>query len=482
MVSVATDVLLVENLIGGVHEPASGGATFEKIAPSTGELLCLVAQSGAADVERAVEAAVAAQPEWAARTPVDRGRAIRSVAGLMGDERELLAELISAETGKSPSDAAAEVDVATEFAYFMAGEGRRFYGKTIPSATPHREAFTIRQPLGVAGVIVAANTPLTNIAWKVFPALLCGNAVVVKASEHAPLTALAFARLATRAGLPPGVLDLIHGYGPDAGMPLVADPRVDVVSFTGSTPVGRVIARVAGARLAKVSLALGGKNPFVVCDDADLAGATEAALLSAFSNAGQRCASGSRLIVFAGVYDEFIARLLARLEATPPGGMGPVMTEQLLERILGSLDRAREAGARLLIGGERLGVRGFFLEPTLVENVPADSDFACSELFGPVASIHRVRSFEEALTAANASPYGLTAAVWTRSISRAQEFVRRIVAGGVQVNGPSYGFEPHVPFGGERDSGTGWREAGSESLDVYSDWKTVYVTHDPAEV
>jgi aldehyde dehydrogenase (NAD+) len=239
---------------------------------------------------------------------------------------------------------------------------------------------------------------------------------------------------------------------------------------------------VAGARLAKVSLALGGKNPFVVCDDADLAGASEAAVLSAFSNAGQRCASGSRLIVFAGVYDEFLARVLARLDAEPPGEFGPVMTERQLERILGALERAREAGARVLTGGERLPVPGFFIEPTIVENVPSNGDLASSELFGPIASLHRVRSFEEALAAANASPYGLTAAVWTRSLSRAREFVSGVVAGGVQVNGPSYGFEPHVPFGGERDSGTGWREAGTESLDVYSDWKTVYVTHDPAEV
>jgi aldehyde dehydrogenase (NAD+) len=482
MVSVGTDVLLAENLIAGAHEPAVGGETFEKIVPSSGELLCLVASSGPADVQRAVDAAVAAQPGWGARTPVERGMVIRSIARLLEDEREALAETISTETGKSPADAGAEVDAATEFAYFMAGEGRRFYGKTMPSATPNRQAFTIRQPLGVAGVIVAANTPLTNIAWKVFPALLCGNAVVLKASEHAPLTALAFARLAVRAGLSPGVLDLVHGYGPDAGMPLAADPRVDVVSFTGSTPVGRAIARVAGARLAKVSLALGGKNPFVVCDDADLAHASEAAALSAFSNAGQRCASGSRLIVFAGVYDEFTARLLARLDADPPGGVGPVMTEQQLERILVALDHAREMGARVLAGGERLAAAGFFFEPTIVENVPSDSDLVCSELFGPIATLHRVRSFEEAMTLANASPYGLTAAVWTRSIARAQEFVRRIVAGGVQVNGPSYGFEPHVPFGGERDSGTGWREAGTESLDVYSSLKTVYVTHDPVEV
>ena len=365
---------------------------------------------------------------------------IRLIAHLLEDEREALAETISAETGKSPADAGAEVDAATEFAYFMAGEGRRFYGKTMPSATPNRQAFTIRQPLGVAGVIVAANTPLTNIAWKVFPALLCGNAVVLKASEHAPLTALAFARLAVRAGLSPGVLDLVHGYGPDAGMPLAADPRVDVVSFTGSTPVGRAIARVAGARLAKVSLSLGGKNPFVVCDDADLARATEAAALSASPTRGSGARRGRGSSSSPACTTS--SRLVCSLGSTPslPGGVGPVMTEQQLERIFVALDRARAMGARVLTGGERLAAPGFFVEPTIVENVPSDSDLVCSELFGPIATLHRVRSFEEAMTLANASPYGLTAAVWTRSIARAQ----RVRAPDRRRRGP--GKRPFVRF------------------------------------
>ena len=345
MVSVGTDVLLAENLIAGTHEPAVGGETFGKIAPSTGELLCLVASSGPADVQRAVDAAVAAQPEWSACTPVERGMVIRSIARLLEDEREALAETISAETGKSPADAGAEVDAATEFAYFIAGEGRRFYGKTMPSATPNRQAFTIRQPLGVAGVIVAANTPLTNIAWKVFPALLCGNAVVLKASEHAPLTALAFARLAVRAGLSPGVLDLVHGYGPDAGMPLAADPRVDVVSFTGSTPVGRAIARVAGAACKGLARArreepvrrLRRCRPRTRNRSGGALGVLQRGAAMRVGVAAHRLRRRVRRVQ---------ARLLARLDADPPGGVGPVMTEQQLDRILVALDRAREVGAR----------------------------------------------------------------------------------------------------------------------------------------
>jgi aldehyde dehydrogenase (NAD+) len=394
---------------------------------------------------------------------------------------------VSDETGKSPKDARGETDGAMELGYFIAGEGRRFYGRTMPSATSNRQAMTVRQPLGVAGLIIAANTPIANVAWKVFPALLCGNAAVLKASEDTPETAVAFARLAAEAGLPAGVLNVVQGYGPEAGQPLVEDPRVAVVSFTGSTSVGRLIARVAGERLAKVCLELGGKNPLVVCDDANLEKAAETAALSAFSNAGQRCAAGSRLIVFDSVYGRFRELLLERTAAQRVGpddehDFGPVINEEQLEAMVSAVERAKEAGATVIAGGERLPRPGFYMAPTVVEGVPTDGELSSRELFGPITTLHRVRDFDEAVELANASPYGLTAAVWTASLHRAQEFVRRVVAGGVQVNGPTYGFEPHVPFGGQRDSGTGWREPGTEALDVYSDWKTVYVTHDPEAV
>jgi acyl-CoA reductase-like NAD-dependent aldehyde dehydrogenase len=486
-VKTVVEVRVVGNVIAGEEVPAAGNASFQKLAPATGEVLRLVARSQAADVEEAVTSAAEAQPAWAARTVEKRGRILRRVAQLLERDRDAVAAIVSAETGKSPKDARGETDGAIELGYFVAGEGRRFYGRTMPSATPNRQVATIRQPLGVAGLIIAANTPIANVAWKVFPALLCGNAAVLKASEDAPETALAFARLAAEAGVPAGVLNVVQGYGEEAGQPLVEDPRVAVVSFTGSTAVGRMIARVAGERLAKVCLELGGKNPLVVCDDADLARAAEAAALSAFSNAGQRCAAGSRLIVFDGVYDRFRELLVERAHAQKVGpgdehDFGPVINERQLERMLAAVARAREGGATVLTGGERLPRPGFYIAPTVVEDAGADAEIARTELFGPIATLHRVGDFEEALALANASPYGLTAAIWTGSVHRGQEFVRRIVAGGVQVNGPTYGFEPHVPFGGERDSGTGWREPGTEALDVYSDWKTVYVTHDPEAV
>jgi aldehyde dehydrogenase (NAD+) len=479
----------VGNVIAGEERPAASGETFEKLSPHTGEVVSVVARSDARDVQAAVEAARAAQPAWARTTPAERGAVIRRIAQLLERDAELIGQVVSRETGKSPKDALGEVGAAIEQGYFVAGEGRRLYGRTTTSAVPNRQAMTIRQPLGVAGLIIAANTPIANIAWKAFPAILCGNAAVMKTSEDTPETALVFARLAKEAGLPDGVFNLVQGYGDEAGQPLVEHPDVAVVSFTGSTSVGRMIARVAGERLAKVCLELGGKNPLVVCDDADLEKAADAAALSAFSNAGQRCAAASRILVFDSVYDEFIRLLVERAESQrlgPDDGddYGPVINERQLENMVAAVERARESGARILAGGNRLDDdehrNGFYMAPTLVEGAPLDSDVAHSELFGPIATVHRVADFEAALAAANDSPYGLTAAIWTRSVHRGQEFVARVYSGVASVNGPTYGSEPHMPFGGEGQSGNGWREAGTEALDVYSDWKTVYVNHDPS--
>jgi aldehyde dehydrogenase (NAD+) len=486
-VAAPAGVRTVGNVLAGVEGPAAGGLTFEKLAPATGELLSIVARSSADDVDGAVTAAAAAQPAWARRTVVERGLILRRIAQLLERDREAVARTVAAETGKSTKDARGETDGAIEMGYFVAGEGRRFYGKTTTSGTPNRQAMVVRQPLGVAGLIIAANTPIANVAWKVFPALLCGNAAVLKPSEDTPETANVFARLAAEAGLPAGVLNIVHGFGAEAGQPLVEDRRVAVVSFTGSTAAGRVIARIAGERLAKVCLELGGKNPLVVCDDADLERAADAAVLSAFSNAGQRCAAGSRVIVFDAVYERFRDLLVRRAQAQRVGpgdedDYGPVINEGQLTAMVSSIDAARRRGARVLTGGERLDRPGFYLAPTLVEDVPLDDGLVCTELFGPIATLHRVAGFEEALAAATDTSYGLTAAIWTSSVHRAQEFLARVRSGVASVNGPTYGSEPHMPFGGLGDSGNGWREAGTEALDVYSDLKTIYVNHDPEAV
>ena len=478
---------LIPNQIGGEDGPAHNRAAFAKLDPATGREICQVARSTRADVERAVERARAAQPAWAATTVTRRGEILRKIAMLMQEHRDAIASLVSRETGKSKKDALGETDAAIEMGFFVAGEGRRFYGQTTTSATPNKAAMVIRQPLGVAGLIIAANTPIANVAWKAFPALLCGNAAIMKASEDTPLSAWAFAVLAREAGVPDGVYNTVHGFGEESGAPIVEHPDVAVVSFTGSCEVGKWIAETAGRRLAKVCLELGGKNPLIVCDDADLQNATTWTLGSAFSNAGQRCAAGSRIIVFDAVYDRFKAMLVEATRTLKVGtadtdDYGPVINEQQMKSMLASVERAKAAGAAVLTGGQRVGSEGYFVAPTILEHVGSNDEISRSELFGPITILYRVRDFEEAVALANDSPFGLTAAIHTQNIHRAMTFVGRIQAGVAVVNGGTYGSEPHMPFGGLKNSGNGWREAGTQALDVYSDLKTVYINHNPGAV
>lgn len=384
----------IPNLIDGTERLPVSGEWLDKLRPDDGSLLCRVASSGADDVAAAVAAARAAQPAWAERTPVERGNLVRELALLLRERREEASELVAAETGKSLELAGGETDAAVEMGLFVAGEGRRSYGRTTTASMPHRTVLTVRQPLGVASLIMSFNTPLPNVAWKAFPAVFCGNAAVVKPSEHTPVSAWLFGQLAAEAGIPPGVLNVVQGTGPQAGAPLVEHDDVDLVSFTGSAATGRWINETAGRRLAKVCLELGGKNALVVCDDADLDRALHWSLQSAFSNAGQRCASASRLVVFERVYDEFRDRLVAEAEALPAE---PVISEESLRRILAAVGRAVEDGARVLCGGERLDRPGWHLAPTVLEGAATDSEIACTELFGPVAILHRVADLEEAI-------------------------------------------------------------------------------------
>jgi acyl-CoA reductase-like NAD-dependent aldehyde dehydrogenase len=479
------------NWIEGQELKAEAADTFVKLSPVTGKEICRVARSRAADVGRAIGSAASAFPGWSAQTPVARGDALMAVARAMRQHQERLAAMVAAETGMSFKAALAETGGAIAQGEFMAGEGRRFFGRTTTSAVPHKQAMTVREALGVAGLIIAANTPIANVAWKVFPALVCGNTAVLKAAEDTPATAWLFGQLAHAAGLPPGVLNIIQGLGEEAGAPLVADPRVAVVSFTGSTAVGREIARVAGARLARCSLELGGKNPMVVCDDADLENAVEWAALSAFSNAGQRCAAGSRIIALDSVYPTFRDMLVQRTRRLKVGpadadDFGPVINQAQLAAMLTAVQRARSDGAAILTGGGRLNDidhgDGFYMAPTLIENASPDAEISTHELFGPVACLYQARDFAEALDLANRSPYGLTACIHTRSIHRALEFARRVQAGVVVVNAGTFGSEPHMPFGGVKQSGNGTREPGTEALDVYSNLKNIIMAFDPTLV
>ena len=481
----------VLNWIDGEERQAISGETFGKVSPVSGKEICRVARSRTEDIQKVVEVARRAQPAWADSTPVYRGDLLRDIAQAMRKHQEEIASIVSLETGMSFKQALGETGGAIAQGEFMAGEGRRFYGRTTTSAVPNKYAMVVRQPLGVAGLIIAANTPIANVAWKVFPALICGNTAVLKAAEDTPATAWIVGRIAKEVGLPAGVLNIIQGYGEEAGAPLVANPGVDVISFTGSTEVGRQIAEVAGRRLAKVSLELGGKNPLVVCDDADLQNAANWVLLSAFSNAGQRCASGSRIIIFDSVYDEFRDMLVEQTNKLKVGvgdddDFGPVINEVQLTNMLSAIEQARGKGAVVLTGGHRLTdpahADGFYMAPTIIEKVDPQDEISTKEIFGPITCLYRVRDFSEALQLANNSPYGLTACIHTRSIHRAIEFTQKVQAGVAVVNAGTYGSEPHMPFGGLKQSGNGTREPGTEALDVYSDLKDIYINIDTALV
>lgn len=470
----------IPNLIGGEARPAASGEWLDKLRPADGTLLGRLARSGAEDVAAAVAAARAAQPDWAARTPVERGDVVREIALALRERREELAALVVEETGKPLELALGEADAAVEMGFFVAGEGRRSYGRTMPASMPHRTVLTVRRPVGVAALIASFNTPLPNLAWKAFPALLCGNAAVFKPSEHVPASANEFATVCYEAGVPGAVLNLVHGLGAEAGAALVDHPEVDLVSFTGSAATGRWIAERAGRRLAKVCLELGGKNALVVCDDADLDGAVRWAVASAFSNAGQRCAAGSRIVVFESVYEAFRAGL-----AAAAGGLQPeiVVSRESRDRIVAALERAVAAGARVVAGSSTPPAGpGFGLRPTILEAVPSDAEISHSELFGPVAVLYRVTDLAEAIALVNDSPYGLTAAIHTASVHRAMRFADEARAGVVVVNGGTHGSEPHMGFGGVKSSGNGWKEAGVEALEVYSDVRYVNIVADPARV
>lgn len=472
----------ISNWIDGGEAPAAGGEWVEKHDPHSGSLLTLLCDSDERDVANAVRAAAAAFPAWSDTTAVRRGQILGDLAAAMKRHADELARCIAIETGKPPQDASGEVAGAILQAEYWAGEGMRLHGRSLTSGMPGKFSHTVRQPLGVAALIVPANTPIANIAWKTFPALVCGNTVVLKASEDAPRIAQLFASLTQEAGLPNGVFNVIQGRGRPAGSALVEHPGVAVVSFTGSTPVGRWIAETAGRRLARVSLELGGKNPLVVCDDADLDQAVHWAALSAFSNAGQRCAAGSRILVFEGVYEAFREKLVARVGALKLGvergcDLGPVINKRQQRNILAAIDAARHEGARVWTGGRAPAspelALGCYIEPTVVDSAPLAAQLSCEELFGPVVTMHPVSSLPEALAIANSSEYGLTAAIHTTSVDRAMWFAQRVRAGVVNVNLGTYGSEPHMPFGGFGASGNGTREPGVEALDVYSELKNI---------
>lgn len=474
----------INNWIGGIECKPHNENWIEKYNPHSGEVHSFYADSSKEDVICAIESAEKGFKLWSDFTPVKRGQILNDIASLMKLELNALAECVAAETGKPIKDAIAEVNAAILQGEFFAGEGMRLYSKTLTSGMPGKSTYSIRQPLGIAGLIVPANTPIANIAWKSFPALICGNSVILKASEDAPSIALFFAKLTKKAGLPDGIFNVLQGNGKTTGSLLVEDPRIAILSFTGSTSVGRMIAELAGKRLARVSLELGGKNPFVVCDDADIDQAVHWAVLSAFSNAGQRCAAGSRILVFRSVFEAFKEKLINKVKDLKLGieegcDLGPVINKRQQMSILDAIQVANNEGGIILCGGSSPISNnlssGYYIQPTVIDNLSRTAELSTKEIFGPVASLYIVENIEDALEFTNSSEYGLTAAIHTQNIDRAIWFAHRAKAGVVNINIGTFGSEPHMPFGGFGASGNGTREPGVEALDVYSELKCISI-------
>ena len=472
----------IDNIILGNIVSPFRNEYFGKINPHNGEVITQVARSTEDDVNKAVEAAQQSFYEWSTLSPVRRGEILFDIVLLMKKYQKELAEIVSLETGKSFKDAYGETGGAISLGMFMAGEGQRFYGKTTTSAVQNKYPSIIREPVGVAALIIAFNTPIANVAWKVFPALICGNTVVLKASEDTPLTSWFFGKIANQTALPKGVLNIIQGYGREAGEFLVNHPEIDLISFTGSTSVGKRIAKVAGERLIKIFLELGGKNPLVVDENADLENAAKWILLSAFSNAGQRCASCSRVIIHDRIYEKVKAILIERTSKFRFGpsdddDFGPVINLKQLNNMLNALETAKKSGAKILIGGTRNTTppfdKGFYMLPTIIEGADPASEISQKELFGPIVCLYSFRIFKEAIDLANNSNYGLTASIHTTDVDKANEFVRRVRSGVATINGGTYGSEPNMPFGGVKNSGNGFREPGTEALEVYSNYKNI---------
>lgn len=463
--------------------------TFDNINPANkDEILGTFPRSDHRDVDLAVKAAKQAFKEWSKTTPPTRGKILFEIGKIISEKRTQLAKTLVKEVGKTTKEALGEVKAAIDMCYFMAGEGRRLYGDTTHSELPNRLAITRRCPIGVCGIITPWNFPLSLISWKVFPALICGNSVVLKPAEDASETGNNFAEILQEAGLPKGVFNLVYGFGEEAGEALVKHKDVNLISFTGSTEVGKRIATICGERLAKVSLELGGKNAVIVMEDCDLNLAVDSVVRGAFSVAGERCTATSRAIVHRDIYNEFTEKLVAETKKLKVGpgedestDVCPVINEKQLNKITSYVEMGKREGAKLILGGNRLtqGIysKGFYFEPTIFVDVKPDMTIARGEIFGPVLAVLKVGSFEEAIEVHNATEYGLSASVFTKDMARAMLAIENMEAGVCYVNAPTFGSEVHLPFGGVKKSGSGHREVGKAALDVFSEWKTIYVDY-----
>ena len=477
------------NYIDGEWKTAIKGETFESTNPARrSEVVGIFQRSTAADVTLAVDAAVRARAMWRSVPLPERGDLLYRVARLLEERKEELARLETREMGKVLKEGRGDVQEAIDMATYIAGEGRRFFGHTIPSELRNKFCMTVRQPLGVVGLITPWNFPIAIPCWKLMPALLCGNTVVFKPAEDTPACATRLVEILIEAGIPKGVVNLVTGYGEEAGEPLLHDPRVSAISFTGSTDVGRHIAETCGRNLKRVSLEMGGKNAIVVMNDADIDLAIDGAVWGGFGTSGQRCTAASRLIVQRGVLKDVQERLVARAEALRVGegldsaiDMGPVVNQTQLERVHSYTGVGTAEGAKLLTGGRILTDAGLgegnFYAPTIFGDVTPTMRIAQEEIFGPTVSVMPVDTFEDALAVANSTNFGLSLAIYTHDVNRAFRAINELEAGIVYVNAPTIGAEIQLPFGGIKGTGNGHREAGPSAIEEYSEVKSVFIDY-----
>ncbi|MBW4499079.1 MAG: aldehyde dehydrogenase family protein [Scytonema hyalinum WJT4-NPBG1] len=482
-----TTPLTCRNYIDGKWLSASGGATLESRNPALSrELVATFPRSVAVDVDTAVAAARKAYRTWRLVPAPARAEYIHRVGELLLKHKEELAQLMSREMGKPLTEARGDVQEGIDCAYYSAGEGRRLFGQTIPSEMPNKFAMTVRMPIGVCALITPWNFPVAIPCWKAMPALVCGNTVILKPAEDTPACATKLIEIFAEAGLPPGVINLVHGVGEEAGKALVEHPEVDLVSFTGSSETGAFVGATCGRTHKRVCLEMGGKNAQIVMEDADLELALDGAVWGAFGTAGQRCTATSRLLLHRDIKEKFTVMLKERTSQLRLGAgtdpnidIGPLVNASQLERVSRYLEIAREEGAKVLMGGEIVTEgelkHGYFFQPTILDEVTPEMRVAREEIFGPVVALIEVNSFEEAIAILNDTPYGLSSSIYTRDINRAFAAMRDIEAGITYINGPTIGAEVHLPFGGVKQTGNGHREAGTAVLDVFTEWKTVYV-------
>jgi aldehyde dehydrogenase (NAD+) len=474
------------NFIDGEWVPSRAGKVFENRNPADqDDLIGVFQQSSVDDAQAAIEAARGAYERWRLVPAPKRAEILFRAAGLLVERKEQCARDMTREMGKVLEEARGDVQEAIDMTFFMAGEGRRQYGQTVPSELRDKFAMSVRQPLGVCSAITPWNFPMAIPSWKIMPALVCGNTVVFKPATLTPLSAVNFVKVLEDAGVPKGVVNLVTG-GPDVGTLLATHEAVRVVSFTGSTSVGRTVNQNAAPGFKKVHLEMGGKNVVIIMDDALLDLAVDGCLWGGFGTTGQRCTAASRVVVHEKVYDDFIERFIARARALRVGNgldeqvqVGPSISASQLETVMQYVEVGQTEGASLLAGGHRLDAgpmaKGFFHEPTVFGDVDPRMRIAQEEIFGPVVSVIRCRSLDQAIEIGNGVQYGLSASIYTRDINRAFAAMRDMYTGIFYVNAPTIGAEVHLPFGGTKATGNGHREAGTAALDVFSEWKSIYV-------